>query len=295
MKFNENVAKEYLDIQAFICDEIEKVDKSSVFNREVWQSELGEGRTCTFSGSIIEKAAVNFSKVKGELSTGAAKALGVNPDSFFATGISIVMHPKNPWSPIIHMNVRYFELGSGGYWFGGGIDLTPHYVIDEYASKFHKALFDLCETYQTGFYEKTKNEADDYFFLTHRGETRGIGGIFFDRIGPDNEQEKLALFEFTKKLARAFPSIYAEQLEALSGKEYSEKNLEWQNLRRGRYVEFNLVFDRGTKFGLETGGRTESILVSMPPVATWVYQHDVDKGSLEYETLSKLKKGVNWL
>jgi coproporphyrinogen III oxidase len=224
------------------------------------------------------------------------KQLGTQGDSFFATGVSIVLHPHSPHVPIIHMNVRYFELENGQYWFGGGIDLTPHYVIPRQAAIFHHDLKKICDNYNLEFYQKFKRWADDYFFNTHRNETRGIGGIFFDHLSEENSDlKKESLFEFCKDLGKAFPHIYQKQIDLAQNTEIHEKHLEWQRLRRGRYVEFNLVHDRGSKFGLVSGGRTESILLSMPPVANWVYSYQAEENSDEQLTLSWLKKDVDWL
>ena len=294
----ERIAADFKELQSYICSELEKYDGYCQFQQDTWtRKEGGEGRTNTISnGKIIEKGGVAFSEVFGEVTQEMKKQLGTQGDSFFATGVSIVLHPHSPHVPIIHMNVRYFELDNGNYWFGGGIDLTPHYVIPRQAALFHHDLKKICDKYNLEFYQKFKGWADDYFFNTHRNETRGIGGIFFDHLSEENsDMTKESLFEFCKDLGKAFPHIYQKQIDLAQNAEILEKHLEWQRLRRGRYVEFNLVHDRGTKFGLVSGGRTESILLSMPPVANWVYSYQAEENSDEQLTLSWLKKDVDWL
>jgi coproporphyrinogen III oxidase len=221
------------------------------------------------------------------------KQLQLDGDEFYATGVSIVLHPHNPHVPIIHMNVRYFELNTGVYWFGGGIDLTPHYVVPEYAAKFHQGLKTVCDNYHADFYPKFKQWADDYFFIPHREETRGIGGIFYDHLKADEKISKEQLLQFSLDLGRLFPVVYQEQADAFRNWPYTTDELAWRNYRRGRYVEFNLVYDRGTTFGLKTNGRTESILMSLPENASWIYNREHNQK--ERDTLNVLRKGINWL
>lgn len=286
----------FQSLQDSICKAIEEADGSGKFVQELWQhTEEGGGRTrILLNGSILEKAGVNFSGVGGELSENIVKALGLSDSIFFATGVSIVMHPKSPMVPIIHMNVRYFETPEE-YWFGGGIDLTPHYVVEEDAKFFHQNLKKVCDKYDDGAYMKYKTWADDYFFNKHRNETRGIGGIFFDRLNESREgKSKEQIWNFVQEVGSSFASIYTELLSRNAQKPYNEQHKHWQNIRRGRYVEFNLVYDKGTKFGFDTGGRTESILMSMPPLAEWIYQYKAEPGSDEEKTLQLLKKGISW-
>jgi len=194
------------------------------------------------------------------------------------------------------MNVRYFELDGGRFWFGGGIDLTPHYVIPEQAAFFHQQLKDTCDRFDEAYYPKFKNWADDYFYIPHRKETRGVGGIFFDRLEPTTEgKDKRTLFNFTAAVGETFVPTYLKLLGMNKDKPFTEREASWQKLRRGRYVEFNLVWDRGTKFGLTTNGRTESILMSLPPLAGWEYDFQAEPGSREAETLEALVKGKDWL
>ena len=223
------------------------------------------------------------------------RQMGLDGESFFATGVSIVLHPRSPHVPIIHMNVRYFELDNGTYWFGGGIDLTPHYIVPSQAAAFHLSLKGICDQYDNQFYPKFKNWADDYFFIPHRNETRGVGGIFFDHLDTTCGLTKEQILQFCIDLGEAFASIYEYQVEKGKLLEVDSNQLRWRNLRRGRYVEFNLVNDRGTKFGLVSGGRTESILLSMPPEANWEYNLVPLEDSKEAFTLLNLKKGINWI
>jgi coproporphyrinogen III oxidase len=197
--------------------------------------------------------------------------------------------------PIIHMNVRYFEMSNGTSWFGGGIDLTPHYVVDEDARWFHEQLKNACDKHDADAYKKYKEWADNYFYIPHRQETRGVGGIFFDYLKPQDADEKSKTFDFVKSIGESFAPIYTHLMAKNAQIPYSEEEKTWQMLRRGRYVEFNLAWDRGTKFGLETNGRTESILMSLPPVANWVYDFKPQANSPEERTLSLLKKGIDWI
>jgi coproporphyrinogen III oxidase len=205
------------------------------------------------------------------------------------------MHPHNPHVPIIHMNICYFEMSDGTYWFGGGIDLTPHYIVDEDARFFHESLKETCDAHHTEYYPKYKKWADDYFYIPHREETRGIGGIFFDRLKEGEGKTKEQCFEFVKSVGETFAPIYTYLMSKNKNKPFIDTQKNWQLLRRGRYVEFNLVYDQGTKFGLETAGRIESILMSLPKYASWQYDIKPQAKSQEAYTLSKLKKEINWL
>jgi coproporphyrinogen III oxidase len=193
------------------------------------------------------------------------------------------------------MNVRHFSLDNGSSWFGGGIDLTPTYINPEEARWFHRTLKDICDKYDLSWYPAWKAWADDYFYIAHRDETRGVGGIFFDRVKPAGEAEHEKMLNLTADLATAYPKIYARLMKDNGNKPFTEAQKKWQKIRRGRYVEFNLIYDRGTKFGLESDGNTESILVSLPAEVEWVYQHRPEPGSPEAETLALLKKGIDWI
>ena len=295
----EKIASEFMLLQDGICHSLAEFDAKSSFIEDVWErKEGGGGRSRIMEGGrLFEKAGVNFSKVFGETPRFLIKDKS-NEDrasNFFATGVSIVIHPKNPWVPIIHMNIRYFETDHGKCWFGGGIDLTPHYVVGCDAKYFHSELKRVCDSNSVADYVKYKVEADNYFFIPHRNETRGIGGIFFDHLIPNDEAEKINLFNFVIDVGRLFAPLYIEIVNRNKDKEFDEQDQKWQSLRRGRYVEFNLVYDRGTKFGLETNGRAESILMSLPPQADWNYNYIPQPNTKESETLAFLKKGINWL
>lgn len=297
----EIITEAYQQIQDEICAGLELADGTGKFEEEKWEREGGGGgRTRILqNGSVIEKGGVNFSAVHGKLPEIVKKSFGVSEDEFFATGVSIVIHPNHPWVPIIHMNIRYFEMiGESGKemsWFGGGIDLTPHYVIEEDAEFFHEALKSTCDRFQSEFYSKFKKWADDYFYIKHRNETRGIGGIFYDRLNPKSTGlDWETIFEFSKAVGRTFVPVYSELIHRNKNKEFTNEHKLWQYQRRSRYVEFNLVYDAGTKFGLETNGRIESILMSLPPQANWMYDFRAEIDSEEEKTLNLLKKGINW-
>ncbi|EDM38382.1 coproporphyrinogen III oxidase [Pedobacter sp. BAL39] len=298
MVFRDKVVAAFKEVQDSICAGLEQADGKARFEEELWNREGGGGgRTRILQhGNVIEKGGVNFSAVHGKLPEAVKKAFKVENDDFFATGVSIVMHPSNPFVPIIHMNIRYFEMDDQTRWFGGGIDLTPHYVIDTDARYFHHLLKKTCDTYDASFYPKFKQRADDYFYIEHRAETRGVGGIFYDRLKPDQTGLDFdQLLDFSVAVGDTFLPAYTELIDRNRDAEFSAEEQEWQYLRRSRYAEFNLVYDAGTKFGLETNGRIESILMSLPPTAKWHYNHQTVPGSPEAETLSKLKKGIEWV
>ncbi len=293
----EHIEVAYQQIQDEICSLMEQADGGATFSEDLWTRDGGGGgRTRIIQhGRVIEKGGVNFSAVFGELPDAVKRSFGVDTGDFFATGVSIVMHPVHPLVPIIHMNIRYFEMGQQHVWFGGGIDLTPHYVSEEDARFFHQSLKKVCDGYDPAFYPDFKRWADDYFYLPHRKETRGVGGIFFDRLTPEKTGLGLEqLFSFTQALGRCFGPLYAGLIDRNRHKSWTKEQKEWQHLRRSRYAEFNLVYDAGTRFGLETNGRIESILMSMPPQANWYYNYSPAPGSEEEKTLHWLRKGVEW-
>lgn len=297
MLTKEIIEAEFKKIQAHICSQLESADGKGTFQTDAWERPEGGGgksRILT-NGNCIEKGGVNFSAVHGETPDNILNALKLSKSDFYATGVSIVMHTTNPWIPIIHMNIRYFEMSNGIWWFGGGIDLTPHYVVKEEAIAFHQALKNVCDKFHESFYSKFKTWADSYFYIKHRGESRGVGGIFFDRLGADAAIGKEQLFEFVCALGYLFPNVYTKLIADNKDKPFTETERNWQKLRRGRYVEFNLVYDKGTKFGLDTNGRIESILMSLPPEANWTYDFQTAEGSKEAETLMWLKAQPNWL
>ena len=289
-------AEIYKDIQQIICRTLEEADGKGKFSESTWEKEIGSGITCVMqNGAIIEKAGVNFSSVKGKFNDNMARLLGEEAGTFAATGISSIIHSGNPFVPTIHMNVRYFSLDNGSVWFGGGIDLTPAYINLEEARRFHQTIKNICDKYDITFYPSWKNWADDYFYLPHRKETRGIGGIFFDRVKPASDIDFEKMLLLTSELARIYPIIYGELMDANGRKPFTSAQKKWQKIRRGRYVEFNLIHDRGTKFGLESEGNIESILVSLPAEVEWVYQYQPKPGSPEGLTQELLKKGIDWV
>jgi coproporphyrinogen III oxidase len=295
----EEITSWFKTLQENICSQIGTVDGRN-FGRDEWIREKGGGGITRVlqNGEIIEKGGVAFSAVSGTLPENIKKALNISGSEFYATGVSCIMHPVSPMIPIIHMNVRYFETsgenGPGAKWFGGGIDLTPHYVNQEDAKVFHRTLQHVCDVHDKSYYPEFKKWADDYFYIPHRKETRGIGGIFFDKLVPNEKKSIEQLFEFVKSVGESFAPLYIHIINKNRNLNFNDQHKKWQLLRRGRYVEFNLVYDKGTKFGLETDGRTESILMSLPPKAQWLYDFVPEKLSLEEETLELLRKGIDW-
>ena len=300
----EQIADWFRGLQDRICAALENLDGTGKFQEDRWErTGGGGGRSRVIQGRVIEKGGVNFSAVHGRLPEKIAVALQLPESDFFATGVSIVLHPRSPMVPIIHMNVRFFETtqnsklkteNSTVWWFGGGIDLTPHYVVDADARFFHQKLKAVCDKHDPVFYPEFKRWADDYFYLKHRKETRGIGGIFFDHLNEKRGLGRGQAFQFVQDVGEVFAPIYTHLVLKNKDLHFGEKEMEWQAIRRSRYVEFNLLWDKGTKFGLDTDGRTESILMSMPPLAKWFYQHQPLPGSAEEQTLAKLKKGIDW-
>lgn len=300
----ENIAEWLKTLQDSICKALETEDGLAKFKEENWtREEGGGGRSRVIeNGKVIEKGGVMFSAVSGKTPDFLFKEKehsvsnqAPQESTFFATGVSIVIHPQSPLVPIIHMNIRYFEMSNGVKWLGGGIDLTPHYIVDEDAQYFHKQLKSVCDKHHAEYYSKFKTWADDYFFINHRKETRGIGGIFFDRLNQNEEMSFEQNLAFWQDVGEAFAPIYVHLMNKNKSKIYSPEQKQWQLLRRGRYVEFNLVYDKGTKFGLETNGRIESILMSLPANASWLYDFKTKENSEEQNTLNKLKKGINWV
>jgi coproporphyrinogen III oxidase len=292
------ISATFIALQNDVIAALEQADGKGVFQKDVWERPEGGGGITAIiqDGNILEKGGVNFSAVEGPMHENIGKMLGISASHFYATGVSIVIHPINPFVPIIHMNIRYFEVNTGEYWFGGGIDLTPHYIFPEQATYFHQQLKETCDKTDTAFYPKFKTWADNYFFIPHRNETRGIGGIFFDRLSHlSTPHSKQQLFEYVMNVGKTFAPTYTHLMKINAEIPFNENNKRWQLLRRGRYVEFNLVYDKGTRFGLETGGRIESILMSLPAQASWEYDVVPQKNSPEAITSELLVKGVNWL
>jgi len=279
-------------LQDEICRALEQVDGKARFREDPWTREGGGGGRSRVmeEGAVFEKAGVNFSAVHGELSDTFAKRLQGEGNTFFATGVSLVLHPRNPMVPTTHANYRFIVQGPKA-WFGGGADLTPYYLFDEDARHFHQTLKAACDRHDASYYPRFKKTCDEYFWLKHRDEARGVGGIFFENIGGDLERE-LALVQ---DCGRAFLPAYLPIVAARKDLPYSPEQRTWQEIRRGRYVEFNLVHDRGTVFGLETRGRTESILMSLPPLVRWVYDHHPAPGSEEARLVEVLRKPREWV
>ena len=284
-------------LQDEICDAIERLDGRAAFREDLWQREGGGGgRTRVMEGGeVFEKAGVNFSDVHGDFDESLAAKMPLGEGTrFFASGVSLVLHPLNPMVPTVHANFRYLERGPTG-WFGGGTDLTPHYPYIEDVIHFHRTLKEACDRSDAAFYPRFKKWCDEYFFIKHRGETRGVGGIFFDYltgekdssgaggIRDDEARPQEFIFEFVRRAGRAFLPAYLPIAERRRNEPFTERERRFQLYRRGRYVEFNLVYDRGTQFGLETGGRTESILMSLPPLARWEYDYRPEAGTREAE------------
>ena len=296
MADKETIAQAFREIQDSICSSLEKLDGKAQFEQDLWtREEGGGGRTRIIqNGNVFEKGGVNFSEVYGP-APGFLIREQSQSGHFYATGVSIVIHPASPMIPIIHMNIRYLELNGNKKWFGGGIDLTPIYIFEDDVKFFHGTLKTVCDRFSESYYPKFKTWADDYFFIAHRNETRGAGGIFFDHLEPSDQVTAESLFEFVKAVGESFSPVYTEIVNRNRERSFGGNELEWQLIRRGRYAEFNLVYDRGTKFGLETGGRTESILMSLPPFAAWKYDYNPVAGSKEHHTQQLLRKGLDWV
>jgi coproporphyrinogen III oxidase len=278
--------------QTRICAALEELDGSARFGLDRWVRPGGGGGVTRViqNGSLFEKGGVNTSAVSGVLPANLARSMGVTPAPFFATGVSLVLHPGSPMVPTVHANFRYFEQEGGDFWFGGGIDLSPYYVHEEDVTQFHRTLREACDPHGTDLYPRYKKWCDEYFTIRHRGETRGVGGIFFDYLRGDGEP----LFAFVRSAAGAFLPAYAPIVVRRKVEPWGERERQWQLFRRGRYVEFNLVYDRGTTFGLETGGRAESILMSLPPLARWGYEVRAEPGSPEAKLTALLTAPKDW-
>jgi coproporphyrinogen III oxidase len=282
----------FRELQDRICRALEALDGRSHFREDLWQrSEGGGGRTRVLAGgAVFEKAGVNFSEVWGELAPEFAAQIPGEGRNFTATGISLVLHPYSPMVPTVHANFRYLTRGAG-WWFGGGSDLTPYYPFREDVIHFHHTWKKTCQRHHgVADYERFKKWCDEYFYLPHRREPRGVGGIFFDYLEGDWE----ALFAFVKECGDAFVAAYEPIVDRRRELPFAERERAFQQFRRGRYVEFNLLYDRGTVFGLKTGGRVESILMSLPPVVRWEYDRHPEPGSREAELYEIYLRPQNW-
>jgi coproporphyrinogen III oxidase len=282
----------FRSLQDEICSGLERLDGTGKFEEDLWERPGGGGGRSRIirNGSLIEKGGVNFSTVHGLLPEKIARALNVQESEFYATGVSIVLHPVSPMVPIIHMNTRFIGIDRSDGWFGGGIDLTPHYINEDDVSFFHGALEKVCVHFHPSYYPEFRQWADEYFYIPHRKETRGAGGIFFDRLGSSAEFSMSDRFEFVKAVGKTFVPVYSRIAEKNRKLPYGDREKQWQLIRRGRYAEFNLVYDKGTKFGLDTDGRTESVLMSLPPLASWLYDFVPEPGSEEERTLIFLRR-----
>lgn len=289
-------------LQDTITAKLEEVDGTAKFREDLWErAEGGGGRTRVIeNGAVFEKGGVNISAVHGHLPEAMQKAFNVGDVDFFACGLSLVIHPKNPRVPTVHANWRYFEMydkqgNRVNSWFGGGQDLTPYYLFEEDATHFHQVCKTACDKHNPEFYPKYKKVCDEYFWNAHRNEARGIGGLFFDHLVETNDMSMEKWYDFVTEVGNSFLQSYVPIVERRKYLPYTEANRTWQEIRRGRYVEFNLVHDKGTIFGLKTNGRIESILMSLPPNVQWVYDHKPEPNSEEEKLVEVLKKPVNWL
>lgn len=290
------------NLQDTITAGLEKVDGQAKFKEDIWErTEGGGGRTRVIeNGAVFEKGGVNISAVHGPLPKAMQTYFNVGDVDFFACGLSLVIHPKNPKVPTVHANWRYFEMydkqgNTVNQWFGGGQDLTPYYLFEEDAKHFHQTCKSACDKHNPEFYPKFKKQCDDYFWNTHRNEARGIGGLFFDHCKASEEFTLENWYDFVTEVGNSFLEAYVPIVEKRKNLEYSQENRNWQEIRRGRYVEFNLVHDKGTLFGLKTNGRIESILMSLPPHVQWVYDHHPEAGSEEEKLIKILENPIDWL
>ncbi len=290
-------------LQVDICAALETADGKARFQTDNWERPGGGGGSTRVigSGNVIEKGGVNISVVHGSLSEAAANHLNASGENFFACGLSLVIHPVSPLVPTVHANWRYFEItGAGGdvtdAWVGGGTDLTPWYLFDEDAIHFHQVQKASCDAFGDDLYPVFKKQCDDYFSNHHRdGERRGIGGIFFDHCRGDAHRSLATWISFAMNNGMAFTDAYLPIVARRKDLPYTAAQREWQEIRRSRYVEFNLLHDRGTLFGIRTNGRTESILMSLPPVVRFAYDHRAVPGSEEARLLEVLQKPKDWL
>ena len=286
--------------QEAICAALESADGSATFRRDPWVREQGGGGETRVlgDGAVFERAGVNFSRVSGDRLPAAATAR--RPDlaglEFQAMGVSVVIHPRNPYVPTSHANFRFFvagaERGEARWWFGGGMDLTPYYGFEDDVRGWHRTLAAFCDPYGKEVYPHFKRWCDEYFHLRHRGEARGVGGLFYDDL---NEWGFAKCFRFSRGLGDCFVDAYLPIVERRNETAYGERERDFQLYRRGRYVEFNLLYDRGTIFGLQTGGRTESILMSMPPEVRWRYDWKPEPGSPEARLYERFLEPRDWV
>lgn len=289
-------------LQDTITQSLENEDGFVRFKEDTWQRPGGGGgRTRVIeNGAVFEKGGVNISEVFGTLPTSMQEQLKVTHSDFFACGISLVIHPKNPMVPTVHANFRYFELYDNDknvvdQWFGGGLDLTPYYLFEEDATHFHHVCKRVCDIHDVDFYADYKKKCDEYFWNHHRDEARGIGGLFFDYCRPNKKHDLNSWYAFVSDMGTHFLDAYLPIVQKRKNLPFTQAHRKWQELRRGRYVEFNLVHDKGTLFGLKTKGRIESILMSLPPTVQWAYDVHPEKGSDEEKLITVLKQPKEWV
>jgi len=297
----EQVQNYLLNLQETICSEVEMLDDFASFNKDSWtkQNDRGSGITRVISnGKVFEKGGVNFSVVRGDSLPVSATALRpeLEASKYTAMGVSLVLHPLNPYVPTSHANVRFFIAEKSGqkpvWWFGGGFDLTPFYGFEEDAVHWHKTAKKACQPFGEDVYRKYKKWCDEYFYLQHRNEPRGVGGIFFDDLNDDDFDR---CFAFMKSVGDHYTEAYLPIVDRRKDTQYGERERNFQLHRRGRYVEFNLIYDRGTVFGLQSGGRTESILMSLPPEVKWSYDFNIEKGSDEEKLYTDYLQAREWI
>lgn len=303
MNIKQNWINFIYNLQDKICAALENADGKAKFVEDEWErQEGGGGKTRVITnGNVFEKGGVNTSVVFGQVTDQMRTQLKINADKWFACGLSLVIHPVNPFVPTVHCNYRMLEMYDKDdtiidRWFGGGSDLTPYYLFEEDAVHFHKTYYDLCNLYDPAFYPAFKKECDDYFVNWHRNnERRGIGGIFFDHQRPDDNHDVIFWMNFGTSCCNALINAYIPIVEKRKDSPYTDKHKHWQEIRRGRYVEFNLVHDRGTIFGLKTNGRTESILMSLPPTVRFEYNYQPEPGTVEDKLLQVCLQPKNWI
>ncbi|MDA8596212.1 oxygen-dependent coproporphyrinogen oxidase [Flavobacteriaceae bacterium] len=290
------------NLQDKICAAVEQVDGKAKFKEDLWdRPEGGGGRTRVITnGKVFEKGGVNISAVHGDLPELMQKKLGVDKAKFFACGLSLVLHPENPKVPTVHANWRYFEMynedGSiADSWFGGGQDLTPYYIFDQDVVHFHQVCKNACDPFDLNYYPLYKKQCDEYFYNSHRNEGRGVGGLFFDYLKTTDQKSMQDHFDFVTSVGDSFIESYIPIVERRKNLPFTFAQKDWQEIRRGRYVEFNLVHDRGTIFGLKTNGRIESILMSLPPKVQWRYDYHPEPGSEEARLEELLAHPKDWV
>jgi coproporphyrinogen III oxidase len=290
------------ELQDTIVAKLEAVDGKAKFKEDLWEREEGGGGRSRVieNGNVFEKGGVNISKVHGPLNPAMQKYFNVGNVNFFACGLSLVLHPKNPFAPTVHANWRYFEMYEKDgtlvdSWFGGGQDLTPYYLFEEDATHFHKVCKSVCDAHDPSFYDLYKKQCDTYFYNAHRKEARGLGGLFFDHCKATPERSMTDWYNFVTQVGDSFLDAYVPIVEKRKDTKFTPEQRDWQEIRRGRYVEFNLIHDKGTLFGLKTNGRIESIFMSFPPHVQWRYNYEPEKNSKEDQLLQVLKHPKDWV